>query len=231
MRMLRQLPLLCAAAALLAVGVARADSPAEPLFGKQSAYLSPVAAQGAWDIAQGSPDIVVAVVDTGVDVRHPDLQANIWTNAAEIANNGVDDDVNGCVDDVNGCAFVSDSSPGCANITNGFINDDIGHGTFVAGVIAAAANGTGMVGVARNVRIMPVKVLDCYGSGDPVATARGIRYAVRSGARVINLSLGGLQDSQEARDAVAEATAAGVLVVAATGNEGVPGVAFPARIA
>lgn len=231
MRMLRQLSLVCAAAALLAVGVARADSPSEPLFGKESAYLSPVAAQGAWDISQGSPDIIVAVVDTGVDVLHPDLVANVWTNTGETPNNGVDDDGNGCVDDVNGCAFVSDSSPGCQNITNGFINDDIGHGTFVAGVIAAAANGIGMVGVARNVRIMPVKVLDCYGSGDPVATARGIRYAAHSGARVINLSLGGLQDSQEARDAVAEANALGALVVAAAGNDGVPGVAFPARIA
>jgi subtilisin family serine protease len=212
-------------------GIASADSPSDPLFGKESAYLTPVSAKGAWDITQGSPDIIVAVVDTGVDVRHPDLSANIWTNGAEIPNNGADDDGNGCVDDLNGCAFVSDSSPGCENITNGFVNDDIGHGTFVAGIVAAAGNGAGMVGVARNTRIMPIKVLDCYGSGDPIATARGIRYAVRMGARVVNLSLGGLQDSQEARNAVAEATAAGVLVVAAAGNAGSPGVAFPARIA
>lgn len=215
---------------LLAAGVAMADSPSDPLYGKEAPYLSTVNAQGAWAISQGSPDIVVAVIDTGVDVRHPDLQSNIWVNPGEIANNGVDDDGNGCVDDVNGCSFVSDSSPGCANVTNGFVNDDIGHGTFVAGVIAAAANGIGMVGVAPRVRIMPVKVLDCYGIGDSVATARGIRYATRMGARVINLSLGGLRDFQETRDAIAEATAAGVVVVAAAGNGGVQGVAFPARI-
>jgi hypothetical protein len=230
MRVFRCGVLILAVAVLLIVGVAAADSPTDPLFSRQSAYLSVVGAPAAWDIEQGSPDIIVAVVDTGVDVRHPDLQANIWTNPGEIANNGVDDDGNGCVDDVNGCSFVSDSSPGCANVTNGFVNDDIGHGTFVAGVIAAAANGTGMVGVARNVRIMPVKVLDCYGAGDSIATARGILYAVHNGARVINLSLGGLRDAQEVRDAVAEATRAGVLVVAATGNAGTAGVAFPARI-
>jgi subtilisin family serine protease len=207
-----------------------ADAPSDPLFSRESAYLNAVSAPAAWDIEKGSPDIVVAVVDTGVDVNHPDLRANIWTNPGEVPNNGADDDGNGCVDDVNGCAFVSDSSPGCSNVTNGFVNDDIGHGTFVSGVIAAAANGTGMVGVARNVRIMPVKVLDCHGAGDSVATARGVEYAVRSGARVINLSLGGLAEAQVLIDAIADATNAGVIVVAATGNGGSAGVAFPARI-
>jgi subtilisin family serine protease len=210
--------------------VAVADNPSDPLFSRQNGYLYPVNAPAAWDITKGDPGIVVAVVDTGVDVRHPDLQANIWTNPNEIPNNGADDDGNGCVDDVNGCSFVSDSSPGCHNVTNGFVNDDIGHGTFVSGVIAAAGNGAGIVGVARNVRIMPVKVLDCYGAGDSVATARGMLYAVRNGARVINMSLGGIQDAQVIRDAVGQATAAGVLVVAATGNDGAPSVAFPARI-
>lgn len=210
--------------------VRAADTPTDPLFSRQNSYLFPINASQAWDIEKGQPGIVVAVIDTGVDIRHPDLQANIWTNPNEIPNNGYDDDGNGCVDDVNGCAFVSDSSPGCHNVTNGFVNDDIGHGTFVAGVIAAPANNVGIVGVARGVRIMPVKVLDCYGAGDSVATARGIVYAVRNGARVINLSLGGLQDAQVIRDAVAEATGAGVIVVAATGNDGTAGVAFPARI-
>jgi subtilisin family serine protease len=212
------------------VTVTVSDSPSDPLFTKQSAYLSAVNAQQAWDIEQGKPDIVVAVIDTGVDILHPDLKANIVFNPAEIPNNATDDDGNGCVDDVNGCAFVSDSSPGCENTTNGFVNDDIGHGTFVAGVIAAAANGTGIVGVARNVKIMPVKVLDCHGVGDSVATARGITYAARNGARVINLSLGGLQEAQVVVDAIDEATRDGVLVVAAAGNGGTAGVSFPARV-
>jgi subtilisin family serine protease len=206
------------------------DLPSDPLFGDQSGYLSAVNAPAAWNISTGSPSVIVAVVDTGVDITHPNLAPNIWQNPREIPNNGVDDDGNGCVDDVNGCSFVSDSSPGCHNATNGFVNDDIGHGTFVAGVIGAAANHTGVVGVARNVRIMPVKVLDCFGSGDDVATARGILYAARNGAKVINLSLGGLQDSQVLRDAVSEATADGSLVVAAAGNENSSNVDFPARL-
>jgi subtilisin family serine protease len=212
-------------------GVRVADYPDEPLFDDQSSYLQAVNAPQAWDITTGAPDVLVAVIDTGVDVTHEDLRANIWFNPREIANNGLDDDNNGCVDDVNGCAFVSDSAPGCQNVTNGLIRDEIGHGTFVAGIIGAPANGVGMVGVARNVKIMPVKVLDCYGSGDSVATARGIVYAARNGAKILNLSLGGLEDAQVVRDAVAEAmNVYGALVIAATGNFGTEGVAFPARI-
>lgn len=213
------------------VAVRSADSPSDPLYTTQSTYLQKVGASAAWDIERGNSSVIIAVVDTGVDVTHADLAPNVWFNSREIANNGRDDDNNGCVDDVNGCAFVSDSLPGCQNITNGFIRDDIGHGTFVAGVAAAAGNGQGMIGVARNARIMPVKVLDCYGAGDSVATARGILYAARNGARVINLSLGGLQDAQVVRDAVAEAMGRhNAIVIAASGNFGTPGVAFPARI-
>ncbi|MBI5289746.1 MAG: S8 family serine peptidase [Chloroflexi bacterium] len=212
-------------------GVAVADYPGDPLYSDQSSYLQAVNAPQAWDITTGAPDVLVAVIDTGVDVLHADLKANIWFNPREIPNNGYDDDGNGCVDDVSGCAFVSDSAPGCANVTNGLVRDEIGHGTFVAGIIAAPANGQGMVGVARNVKIMPVKVLDCYGSGDSVATARGIVYAARNGAKILNLSLGGLEDAQVVRDAVAEAmNVYGALVIAATGNSGTSGVAFPARI-
>lgn len=214
------------------VGPVRAtDMPSDPLFGDEYGYLSMENAPAAWNISKGSPGVIVAVVDTGVDVTHPNLRPNIWVNPHEIPNNGIDDDHNGCVDDVNGCSFVSDSSPGCHNVTNGYVNDDIGHGTFVAGIIGAAANGTGMVGVARNVRIMAVKVLDCYGAGDTVATARGIVYAARMGARVINLSLGGVMDSQVVRDAIDEATRDGALVVAAAGNDGADSVSFPARYA
>ncbi len=210
--------------------VAAADTPGDPLYGNEYPYLNAINAAAAWDIEKGDPSVVVAVVDTGVDVQHPDLKQNIWVNPREIPNNGIDDDNNGCVDDVNGCSFVSDSSPGCQNVSNGFVNDDIGHGTFVSGVIAAASNNIGIVGVARNVRIMPIKVLDCYGAGDSIATARGILYAAHNGARVINLSLGGVQDAQIVVDAINEATNDGVLVVAAAGNDGKGTVSFPARL-
>ena len=208
-----------------------ADFPSDPLYGRQTGYLSLLNAPAAWDIEQGEADVVVAVIDTGVAVQHPDLQRNIWFNPNEVANNGFDDDANGCVDDLNGCSFVSNSSPGCHNVTNGFVNDDIGHGTFVAGIIASAGDGAGMVGVARGVRIMPVKVLDCYGSGDSVSVAHGITYAARNGARVLNLSLGGLEDLDLVRIAVTDVMRDyGAIVVAATGNSGTTGVAFPARI-
>lgn len=214
------------------VAMRTADTPGEPHFSKQLSYLSAVNAQSAWDIEKSKPSVLVAVIDTGVDVLHPDLQANIWFNPHEIGNNGVDDDANGCVDDINGCAFVTDSSPGCPNVTNGLIRDEIGHGTFVAGVIAAAANGTGMVGVARNVKIMPVKVLDCFGSGDSVAVAQGIVYAARNGAKIINVSLGGLEDAVVMQEAVTTAFRDNAaLVVAAAGNGGAPPVAYPARYA
>jgi subtilisin family serine protease len=210
--------------------VTAADSPGDPLYGSEYPYLSAINAAAAWDIQKGDPGVIVAVVDTGVDVQHPDLKQNIWVNPREIPNNGIDDDNNGCVDDVNGCSFVSDSSPGCENVSNGFVNDDIGHGTFVSGVIAAASNNIGMVGVARNVHIMPIKVLDCYGAGDSIATARGILYAAHNGARIINLSLGGVEDAQIVVDAINEATNDGVLVVAAAGNDGKGTVSFPARL-
>ena len=118
------------------------------------------------------------------------------------------------------------------NVTNGFVNDDIGHGTFVSGIIAGVRRTATAWSASRaNVRIMPIKVLDCYGVRRQFATARGILYAAHNGARVINLSLGGLEDSQVIRDAIDEATDGGTLVVAATGNAARSGVAFPARIA
>lgn len=210
--------------------VVSADFPSDTLYGQESQYLQEIGAPAAWNITQGQPNIVVAVIDTGVDVQHSDLQANMWVNAREVPNNGVDDDGNGCTDDVNGCSFVSDSSPGCQNVSNGYVNDDIGHGTFVSSVLAGAANGTGVVGVARNVRIMAVKVLDCHGAGDTVATARGVTYAVQNGARIINMSLGGLDQSQILEDAINDAVARGVVVVAAAGNDGTSQIAFPARL-
>jgi subtilisin family serine protease len=208
----------------------KADSPSDPLFSRQTPYLSKVRAPQAWDIEKGRPDVIVAVLDTGVDVNHPDLAGRIWVNTDETGNNATDDDGNGCVDDLNGCAFVTDSLPGCQNVTNGFIRDDIGHGTFVAGIIAADGGYEGIVGIARNVTVMPVKVLDCSGTGTSLAVSQGIIYAAKNGAKVINISLGGQVDSALIREAVRVATDDyGVLIVAASGNTGKEGVAYPAR--
>ena len=208
----------------------KADSPSDPLFSRQTPYLSKVRAPQAWDIEKGRPDVIVAVLDTGVDVNHPDLAGRIWVNADETGNNATDDDGNGCVDDLNGCAFVSDPAPSCQRATSGFIHDEVGHGTFVAGIIAADGGNEGIVGIARNVTVMPVKVLDCSGTGTSLAVSQGIIYAAKNGAKVINISLGGQVDSALIREAVRVATDDyGVLIVAASGNTGKEGVAYPAR--
>ncbi len=209
-----------------------ADLPADPLYARQSPYLQAVHAPEAWDIEKGAATTLVAVVDTGIDLSHPDLQGRVWVNPNETANNGVDDDANGCIDDINGCSFIEDPSTGCSGSLNGNVRDDLGHGTFVAGVIAANANSQGMVGVARGVTIVPVKVLDCNGDGDTLAVAQGILYAARIGARVLNISLGGPVDSAIVREAVRAAhDDYGAVIVAATGNTASSGVNYPARYA
>ena len=207
------------------------DSPSDPLYARQKPYYDAVHAPQAWDIETGKSYVVVAVVDSGIDLTHPDLTGRIWVNAREVANNNVDDDGNGCIDDVNGCAFSSAPSPGCATARRGNVRDDLGHGTFVAGVIAATGNnGQGVVGVARGVTIMPVKASDCTGTGNIFDVADAILYAANNGARVINLSLGTFSDSLILRDAVRIATEEkNAIIVAAAGNSGASGVAYPAR--
>jgi subtilisin family serine protease len=166
----------------------------------------------AWKLSEGQ-GVVVAVVDSGVDITHPDLAPNIWTNFHEIPGNGIDDDHNGYVDDVHG---VDLTNPG--PVQN--LSDGLGHGTHVAGIIAAAGVGGGVIGVAPKAKIMVVKVLSGEGTGTTGAVAQGIRYAAANGARIINLSLGGEQSDPALVSAIEAAAAANVLVVAAAGNSG-----------
>lgn len=209
--------------------VRAADLPADPLYAAdQAPYLAAMHAPEAWDISTGA-GVTVAILDTGLDVSHPDLVERIWVNPAEVPGNGIDDDADGCVDDVNGCAFLHSPNDGCAAAAGGDVTDDLGHGTFVAGIIAAAGNAEGMVGVARSATILPVKILDCTGNGNTLSLAQGILYAVEHGARVLNVSLGGTIDSVYVRETVRVAHENyGALVVAASGNNGGE-VAYPAR--
>ncbi len=210
--------------------VRAADVPADALFERQQPYLSAVRAPEAWEVETGNPGIVVAVLDTGVDITHPDLAGRIWSNPNDAVANGIDDDTNGCIDDAHGCAVVLTSDGECAIAIDGNIADDAGHGTFVAGIIAANADGHGIVGVARGATIMPVKVLDCQGRGTSVELAQGIVYAAENGARVINISLGGNVDSFFVQEALRIAhDDYGVVIVAASGNSGEAGVTYPAR--
>jgi subtilisin family serine protease len=183
--------------------------------------LDAISAPEVWTQGYSGKNVVVAVIDTGVDYTHADLNDNIWINSGEIFGNGIDDDRNGYVDDIIGWDFVSnDYAP----------MDYEGHGTHVAGIIAAENNGYGTIGVAYNAKIMPIRVLDENGSGSYNNIARGIVYAADNGADVINLSLGGSYSST-IEQAIKYATQKGAVVVMAAGNEGAYKPTNPAALA
>ena len=167
---------------------------------------------GAWELSQGA-GVVVAVVDSGMRLDHPDLAPNAWTNFGEVPSNGVDDDAQRLRR--RRPRRRPDEHAGRPGPHDGF-----GHGTHVAGTIAAAANGRGVVGVAFRAKLMTVKVLDDRGAGTTGAVAEGIRYAAANGARIINLSLESSTDDPRMRAAVEAAAAANVLIVSSAGNSG-----------
>ena len=157
----------------------------------------------------GSPDVVIAVIDTGVDYNHLDLRNNIWVNPAEIPDNGIDDDNNGYVDDIYGWDCVgNDNDP----------MDDNGHGTHVAGIAAAENNNIGGVGVAYNCKIMVLKAGNSSGYFNNSDIAEAIQYAYMNGASVINMSFGGSNVSVAVEEALENAYSTAVLVAAA-GND------------
>ena len=167
----------------------------------------------AWDITTGSSNVVIAVIDTGVDYNHQDLSTNIYINPGEVANNGIDDDNNGFIDDSRGWDFANnDNNP----------MDDQGHGTHVSGTIGAAGNNNiGVVGVNWNVKILPVKFLDSFGSGTTADAIEAIEYATLMKVDVMSNSWGGTGFSQAMEDAIKIANDAGILFVAAAGNSNV----------
>ena len=164
----------------------------------------------AWSLSLGA-GVTVAIVDSGIKLDHPDLAPNIWTNFGEVPGNGVDDDGNGYVDDVHGVDLTT-TKPGQD------VSDGHGHGTHVAGIVAAAANGRGVVGAAPRAKLMAVKVLAADGSGTTGAEAEGIRYAAANGARIINVSIQGDDPDPRLNEAIAAAEAANSLVVVSAGN-------------
>jgi subtilisin family serine protease len=179
--------------------------------------MNKINASGAWNLSTGSTSVVVGVVDTGIDYSHPDLAANIWRNSGEIAGNGIDDDHNGFTDDVYGYDFVNnDGNP----------MDDNSHGTHVSGTIAGVGNNSqGVAGVNWNASLMALKFLDANGSGYVSDAVRAINYAtmMRSqygvNVRVLNNSWGGGGFSSSLDAAIQASNNAGILFVAAAGND------------
>ncbi len=180
-------------------------------------YFKPMEVQDGWKSltkdgkeAGGSSDVIVAVIDTGVDYNHVDLRNNIWHNPGEIPDNGIDDDGNGYVDDVYGWNCVGD---------NNNPMDDNGHGTHVAGIVAAENNKIGTVGIAYNCKVMCLKAGTSSGSFTNSDIAEAVRYAYMNGASVINMSFGGTSISLAVEEALEDAYNQCVLVAAA-GNDG-----------
>ncbi len=190
--------------------------------------MADIGVREAWQAAvtKGSPDMIVAVIDSGVDYTHEDLAENMWRNAGESGDgkekNGIDDDNNGFIDDVVGWDFAkNDNKP--YDVTGGFMGNP-GHGTHCAGNVAARSeNGKGIVGVAPNVRIMAMRFITEKGSGTTDAAVQAIKYAVDNGAKVLSNSWGsegddGGAESLALREAIQYAQDQGVLFVAAAGN-------------
>ena len=218
--------------------------------------LKKIQAEQAWDLfAKGGrpgyefagQGVIVAVVDTGIDYNHEDIAPNVWTNLGEIPNNGKDDDGNGYIDDAKGWDFttfnctVQVPRPGQATFSCKNKNPDkdpmdgYGHGTHVAGTIAAVAgNGKGVAGVAPKAKVMALKGLDNAGSGAISDLAKAIVYAADNGADIINNSWGGVIPGgfrQIVVDAVDYAHSKGCVIVAAAGNSDTDAMIFtPAHI-
>lgn len=189
-------------------------APNDPLY--STLYASQVMSlESAWDQTTGSSDLIAVVIDTGVDHNHPDLASNMWQNPGEIPGNGIDDDRNGYIDDVHGFNSIDNSGNG---------GDDHGHGTHVAGTIGASGNNLiGVAGVAWTVRIASAKFLDSSGRGSLSNAIKSINYATalrQAGHRVMltNNSWGGSGYSSTLAATIGNASAAGLLFVAAAGN-------------
>jgi subtilisin family serine protease len=178
-------------------------------------------AEKAWQVSQGSRNIIVAIIDTGCDTNHEDLKNNIWTNPGETGKdnsgrdkdfNKVDDDQNGFIDDAHGWNFVSN---------NGNLSDNHGHGTHIAGIVGAeGGNNKGIIGIAPKVSMMILKYYDLKTPSDNLHnTVQAIKYATRMNAHIINYSGGGLEFSEEEKKAIQEAQRQGIMFIAAAGNE------------
>lgn len=228
----------------------RQESQPDPFIDSQWS-LEAIGAARAWELTTGEADVVIAYLDTGVELDHPDLVANLFINHAEDINgngrfdpwdvgttvdgvtgdlDGVDQDANGYVDDVCGYDFVDQVTPNLGDWAgrDPVARDEQGHGTYVAGVGSAVrGNGRGVAGVAPGCRLMPLRAFDATGDGEDDDIAAAIIYAAEMGVDVLNMSFGDYYRSPLLADAVRYAADRGVLMVASSGNDGVDDPHYP----
>lgn len=194
-------------------------TPNDPYYSRQW-YLPRIEADLAWTKIKETPDITIAVIDSGVDLKNPDLKNNIWLNTLEIPDNGIDDDKNGFIDDINGWDFVSNVADPSPKFDESWTESGVSHGTMVAGIIGAEGNNNlGVTGVTWKSKIMPLRVLNDKGEGRVSAVVRAIDYAIRNGADIINLSFVTYNYNDSLYGAISRAYKAGIIVVAAAGND------------
>jgi hypothetical protein len=194
----------------------------DPLSFKQT-YLSEGDLYQLWSL-EPKQSVLVAVIDTGIDLDHPDLSEHIYTNTLE-KNNRKDDDGNGYIDDIHGFAWLRWLDNDLSYDTK----DYHGHGTHMAGIIAGIKNNTGIIGIHPKAQILPLKVFDSAGYGTQLEASLAIRYAVAQGAKIINCSWGFEHKTKILEDAIAYAIAKDVIIVAAVGNGGHNTVMYPAK--
>ncbi len=197
----------------------------DPRYFEQQTIFSQINAPAAWETTVGSRAVIVAVIDTGFDTAHEDLQANTWTNPREIAGNGIDDDRNGYIDDVHGWNFVenNNNTQTPVDISNGTI-DAANHGSLVAGLIGAVGeNGLDGTGLNWQVSLMPLRAISNSGSGTTGGVINAINYAIDNGAQILNMSFVGDIDDGALKQSFFRAYEHGIVVVAAAGNNRVSG--------
>lgn len=209
--------------------------PNDPFYNQQR-YLDFIQAGPAWseeliirESRNSIREATIAVLDTGVDIDHPDLKENIWKNVGEIAQDGIDNDRNGYVDDLNGWDFIANVSSPRPKLEGEYSKSAVNHGTLISGIAAAVGNNSeGVTGISWHAKIMPLRVLDSQGEGNVLTVYRAIQYAIKSKADIINMSFVGDEDSELLRQGIKNAYDAGIIVVVAAGNSNPkePGVNF-----